>query len=197
MDDRKSRIANMATLAQLVQQESGNRNRYRQALDMLIEAEEEADKLVADLKEALAEYVKEGERLKAKFRASRGQGFFDARGDKSKEAQSANKGKGKDRARAESETPDLDLEADEEGIPKNPAGDAHRAKGISLHQRLREARIVLHKIKFVQGDVYHVLGKSYEDAENDAYAAAEDLRKELLKSECVAIEKSQDELILS
>ena len=36
-----------------------------------------------------------------------------------------------------------------------------------------------------------------EDAENDAYAAAEDLRKELLKSECVAIEKSQDELILS
>ena len=49
----------------------------------------------------------------------------------------------------------------------------------------------------MQGDVYHVLGKSYEDAENDAYAAAEDLRKELLKSECGAIEKSQDELILS
>ena len=46
---------------------------------------------------------------------------------------------------------------------------------------MREARISLHKIKFLQGDVYHVLGKSYEVSENEAYAAAEDLRRLLLR----------------
>ncbi|KAI0706718.1 SNF2 family N-terminal domain-containing protein [Cerioporus squamosus] len=188
MDDRKNRVAIMTTLAQLIQQEDGNRNRYRQALDLLIEGEQEADKLVADLKEALAEHVKEGERLKAEFRASRRQGSSAAQSDKSKQDQTEDKGKG--RARNESETPDLDLEEDEEGIPKNPAGDAHRAKGTSLHQRLREARIILHKIKFLQGDVYHVLGKSYENSENEAYAAAEDLRRQLLKGTEEAAEKA-------
>ncbi|RPD76905.1 hypothetical protein L226DRAFT_459082 [Lentinus tigrinus ALCF2SS1-7] len=188
MDDRKSRVANMSALAQLIQRENGNRNRYRQALDLLVEAEQEADKLVTDVKEALAEHIKEGERLKAEFRASRRQGSPAARSDRSKE-QSTDKGKG--RARDESEAEDnLDLEEDEEGIPRNPAGDAHRAKGTSLHQRLRESRIVLHKIKFLQGDVYHVLGKSYEDSENEAYAAAEDLRKQLLKGTEEAAEKA-------
>ncbi|RDX45998.1 hypothetical protein OH76DRAFT_1407336 [Lentinus brumalis] len=187
MDDRKSRVSNMTTLAQLIQQEDGNRNRYRQALDLLVEGEQEADKLLADLKEALAEHVKEGERLKAEFRASRRHASA-APSDKSKEDRSADKGK--DRARDESEAPDLDLEEDEEGIPKNRAGDAHRAKGTSLHQRLREARIVLHKIKFLQGDVYHVLGKSYEDSESEAYAAAEELRRQLLKGTEEAAEKA-------
>ena len=161
-----------------MQQEDGNRNRYRQALDLLLEAEKDADKLIADLKEAIAQHVKDGEALKAEMaqlRASRRKDSAQEQSDKS--ADDNRKGKG----RARSDTPDMDLEEDEEGIPRNPAGDAHRAKTTSLSNRLRESRIVLHKIKFLQGDVYHVLGKSYEDAENEAYAAAEDLRRQLLK----------------
>ncbi|KAI0702634.1 SNF2 family N-terminal domain-containing protein [Earliella scabrosa] len=188
MDDRKSKVMNTTTLAQLVQREEQNKNRYRQALDLLIEAEQEADKMMADVKEAIAQHTKEGEKLKeetAQLRAARRKGSADdqqAEGDK---------GKGKGRANGDTPEVDLqDLEADEEGIPRNPAGDAHRAKSTSLSQRLRENRIVLHKIKFLQGDVYHVLGKSYENAENEAYAAAQELRSLLLKGTEDAAQKA-------
>ena len=170
---------NTTTLAQLIQREDQNKNRYRQALDLLIEAEQEADKMMADVKDAIAQHTKEGEKLKeetAQLRAARRK----ASGDD----QQAEGDKGKGKGRANGDTPEVDLqdlEADEEGIPRNPAGDAHRAKSTSLSQRLRENRIVLHKIKFLQGDVYHVLGKSYENAENEAYAAAQELRSLLLK----------------
>ena len=161
---------NTTRLAQLVQREDQNKNRYRQALDLLIEAEQEADKMMADVKEAIAQHTKEGERLKeetARLRAARRKGFADD--------QEAEGDKGKGKGRANGDTPEVDLqglEADGEGIPRNPAGDAHRAKSTSLSQRLRENRIVFHKIKSLQGDVYHVLGKPYENAENEAYAAA-------------------------
>ena len=179
----------MTTLAQLMQQDEDNRNRYRQALDMLLEAEREVDQLIADLKEAQAEYAKERERLKtemAQLRASRRQGSSETRSEKSKEGDAGNavaKGKGKEKEQEASDSPELDLDEDDEGIPRNPAGDAHRAKGLFLNARMRVVRIALHKIKFLQGDVYHVLGKSYEDAENEAYAAAEELRRTLLRGQ--------------
>ena len=47
----------------------------------------------------------------------------------------------------------------------------------------RESRVTLHRVKFLQGDVYHVLGGSNAAAEDAAYAAAEDIRRGLLKSE--------------
>lgn len=177
-------ISTMTTLAQLLQREDGNRNRYRQALDVLLEAEQDADSLLADVKEALAQHAKEGEQLKAEIaqlRASRRQGSTDTRKDNG-ETSANGKGKQKDAAPRQNDTPELDLDADEEGIPRTPAGEAHKAKGVSLAQRLRESRIVLHKIKFLQGDLYHTLGKSYENSENDAYAVAEELRHLLLKS---------------
>ncbi|KAI0742548.1 SNF2 family N-terminal domain-containing protein [Daedaleopsis nitida] len=186
MDDRKNKITTMTTLAQLLQQDDGNRNCYRQALDILLEAEHDADTLLADIKDALAQHTKEGEQLKAEMaqlRASRRQGSADTRNDnKNGQSSDIGKGKGKELAPAQSDTPEPDFDADEEGIPRTPAGEAHKAKGVSLAQRLRESRIVLHKIKFLQGDLYHTLGKSHENSENDAYAAAEDLRRLLLKS---------------
>ena len=81
---------------------------------------------------------------------------------------------------------------------------------MALQQRLREAQIVLHKVYFLKGDVryvsfpslspyvalstlididailslqvYHILGATHSDAENEAYAGAEELRRLLLKS---------------
>ena len=179
VEDRKDKISGMTTLAQLTQLDEDNRNRYRQALDLLVGAEQEADRLVTDLKEALVEHAKEREKLKAELRASRRQGSTGAQSSTSKNTEEEH-GKGKGKERARSETP-LDLDEDEEGLPRNAIGEAHKAKSTYLHGRMREARISLHKIKFLQGDVYHVLGKSYEVSENEAYAAAEDLRRLLLR----------------
>lgn len=168
------KVSAMATLAQLLQQDESKLNRYREALDMLVAAETEAQKLVSDLSDVLSEHAKEGEKLKeetTRLRELRHQATSHHAADHSK-------GKG----RARSDSPDHDsVEADEEGLPHNPIGDAHRAKAGMLQNRIRDARIILHKVKFLQGDVYHVLGEQYANQENEAYAAAEELRRVLLK----------------
>ncbi len=178
----------MAALAQLTQQDEDNRNRYRQALDLLVDAEQEADRLIADLKEALVEHAKEREKIKADLRASRCQGSAGAHSNAGKNIEGElEKGKGKERAH--SETP-IELDEDEEGLPRNTIGEAHKNKSMYIQGRMREARIALHKIKFLQGDVYHVLGKSYEASENEAYAAAEELRRLLLRGMAYCVELS-------
>jgi E3 ubiquitin-protein ligase SHPRH len=70
-------------------------------------------------------------------------------------------------------------EGEDLGLPKTPAGDEHRTKRSAIKQRLRECRLLLHKVNFLQGDVFHVLGKSEE--EDAAYQAADELRHQLLK----------------
>ncbi|KAI8992837.1 SNF2 family N-terminal domain-containing protein [Trametes punicea] len=181
MEDRKTKVSGMAYLAQLLQQDELNRNRYREALDILLKAEKEAQKLVDDLVDTLAEHAKEGEELKAetaKRREERRQASI----------HNANE-KGKGRGR--SDTPDHDrIDADDEGLPHNPVGDAHRAKRSMLQNRIRDARMVLHKVKFLEGDVYHVLGEQYANQENDAYAAAEELRRILLRGTEEAAERA-------
>ena len=102
-------------------------------------------------------------------------------------------GKGKGRAFERDSTSPIDLDLDpnddedveDRGLPKTPAGEDHRAKRTALLARLRECLMVLHRVKFLQGDVYHVLGSSYLERENAAYADAESLRKDLLKCESV------------
>ena len=104
----------------------------------------------------------------------------------------------KERRRNETvENPELALDEDDQGIPRKPAGDAHRAKGLFLHARMHIARIALHNIKVLQRDVYHVVGKSCENAENKAYAAAEELRRTLLQDQYLPMRRGWLELILS
>ena len=123
--------------------------------------------------------------------------------------QDLNRGKGKERVRELSPS-NLSDGSEDIGIPKNAAGDEHLHKRMALQQRLREAQIVLHKVYFLKGDVryvsfpslspyvalstlididaflslqvYHILGATHSDAENEAYAGAEELRRLLLKS---------------
>jgi E3 ubiquitin-protein ligase SHPRH len=101
------------------------------------------------------------------------------------------KGKGKERERFsdnenedddedEESEPDGEVDPEEKDLPKTPAGEEHRIKRRAIKQRLREGQLVLHRVKFLQGDVFHVLGKSAD--EDAAYQAAETLRHELLKS---------------
>jgi len=62
-------------------------------------------------------------------------------------------------------------------LPRTPAGEDHLNKKRALQQRLRECYLTLHRIKFLQGDVYHVLGETRAADEDAAYAAAEDVRR--------------------
>lgn len=94
-------------------------------------------------------------------------------------------GKGKEREREASVVSSAfsdDSSSEDRGLPRTPAGKEHRSKRGALRNRLRECRLVLHRVKFLQGDVYHVLGDSHSPLENDAYGAAEVIRRELLKS---------------
>lgn len=42
---------------------------------------------------------------------------------------------------------------------------------------------MMHRVKFLEGDVYHMLGASQSAAEDAAYAEAENIRRAILKSE--------------
>ncbi|KAF8870912.1 SNF2 family N-terminal domain-containing protein [Gymnopilus junonius] len=88
------------------------------------------------------------------------------------------KGKGKARERVD-EDEGSEVDPEEFGLPKTPAGDEHRTKRRAIKQRLRDGYLLLHRVVFLKGDVYHVLQKS--DKEDAAYHAADKLRRELLK----------------
>ena len=72
------------------------------------------------------------------------------------------------------------IDGDDDDLPQNAAGQEHRIKHRALQQRLRECQITMHRVRFLQGDVHHSLGRTEE--ENASYAAAEELRRILLQS---------------
>ena len=74
-----------------------------------------------------------------------------------------------------------DNESDDGGLPKTPASDEHLHKSRALQQRLRDCYLTLHKVKFLQGDIYHWMGASKVAEEEIAYGAADGIRKKLLK----------------
>jgi E3 ubiquitin-protein ligase SHPRH len=76
---------------------------------------------------------------------------------------------------------DLSPSSSDHNIPKTTADEEYAVKRRALHQRLREVRLVLHRVKFLQGDVYHVLGGQYSAEEALAYSVADEIRRDLLK----------------
>jgi E3 ubiquitin-protein ligase SHPRH len=78
------------------------------------------------------------------------------------------------------------------GREKSPTPASDSSEGALLNEeltnrrrafqhRLREVRIVQHRIKFLQGDVCHVLGDQQVALENEAYSTADQIRRDLLK----------------
>ncbi|KAG2078621.1 hypothetical protein BDR04DRAFT_1087088 [Suillus decipiens] len=180
MDDRKAKVQTLIRLAQLQQHNEQNLDRYQHALDYLTTAEQEANEIIDDIKTTIAEHQIKGEALKNEARILR-----ESRQPDLPDLSKTDKGKGR---RAMSPLTDIDDDFDDvedvedRGLPKTPAGEEHSIKRRALQQRLRECLMVLHRVKFLQGDVYHVLGASHSDKEDASYAAAETLRKNLLKS---------------
>ena len=61
--------------------------------------------------------------------------------------------------------------------------DDDTGKRSGIANRLREAELLLHKVTFLMGDIYHTLGHKYSNEEGEAYANAELIRRKLLKGE--------------
>ncbi|KAI6002459.1 SNF2 family N-terminal domain-containing protein [Pisolithus orientalis] len=182
MDDRKAKIHSLVRLAQLQQHCQDDRIRYQQALNHLLAAENEVNELITEVQAAIAQHHQKGEALKKAaqaLRESRKQNLADQ-----SQPLASHKGKEKETGREPSPFSDDgdEDEVEDRGLPNNPAGEEHRTKRHGLQQRLRECWMILHRVKFLQGDVYHVLGPSLSEQENACYTAAETLRRDLLKS---------------
>lgn len=130
--------------------------------------------ILAEIREAIVEHNEKGEILKQEAAARR------ASGKQTDLVPSTSKGKGKEKQREESIA--LTDDTGDDDLPKNPAGEEHRHKKHAQTARLRENNIVMHHIHFLLGDTYHALGETHEQEENEAYAAAQDIRRKLLKS---------------
>ncbi|KAJ7126620.1 SNF2 family N-terminal domain-containing protein [Mycena crocata] len=170
IEDCKSKVQGLVRMAQL-QQQGVDKNRYQHCLETLLLAEKETKQLIKEIESVIATHEANNPLHQDQE--------IDAEEEDSNPSPNS-KGKGKERERSLS--PLSDLESDDEGDPRSPAVKEHRAKRHSLKHRLREFRLVMHRVKFLQGDTYHMLGESQLEAENAAYAEAETIRRSLLKT---------------
>lgn len=184
-------VQSLVRHSQLQQQDEANINRYQSALETLDLAEKDTQKHLEEIQTTLAKHDAKGKEMKAEAARLR-QARVRA---SSLDVTAAQKGKGKEREGFSgdegededdlSEHNDGEDDPEEKDLPKTSAGEEHRTKRRAIKQRLREGQLVLHRVKFLQGDVYHVLGKSRE--EDATYQAAETLRRELLKGSFISI----------
>ncbi|KAI0321149.1 SNF2 family N-terminal domain-containing protein [Amylostereum chailletii] len=173
MEDRRTKINELARCAQLTQHAKHIQARHHKSAEILLQAEKEANQLIEDIKTELAHHNEKGEALKREVVAL---------GAARKQHSTADNLKAKGKGRAASPSTDSEDNDSEDGdIPDTPAGKEHKHKKHGMQSRLREADLSLHRVKFLQGDVYHVLGEGKAVEEARAYAAAEELRRQLLK----------------
>ncbi|KZS95380.1 hypothetical protein SISNIDRAFT_408473 [Sistotremastrum niveocremeum HHB9708] len=181
MDDRKNMLQLSIRHAQLIQSDENNHQRYQNALALLLECQAGASQLLHDLDSASQEHRRAGFILR-------------------REALRQHKGiETEDNGTAMEESQDVDvdmessdIEDEENSLPKTIAGQEHSAKTLSLQLRYREAQVVQHRIYFLLGDVYHVLGSTV--AETEAYEKAEEVRRSILKVSEVTAVKAMERL---
>lgn len=152
-------------------------NHYQNALRTLESAEKDVNQFLDEIRDILAKHEVKGRELKESEDAARLKREH-ATSETSVAVDANDKGKGKAPQRGE-EGLDHEDDPEDKGLPKTPAGEEHRNKSTTLKQRLREGLVILHRVKFLQGDVQHVLGNSAK--EDAAYDAAEKLRRQLLQ----------------
>ena len=152
-------------MAQLQYKDKGDTNRVQHALQTLLQAENQALALTEEIKAAL-------DKLKTPHDLSPKK--------VTPETSSMDNGKGKQRAVSEDPQDDTTSDSDE-GLGHSAVSEERRRKRGALQSRFRECRLTLHRVKFFQGDMYHCLGERSAVAEDAAYEAAGEIRKELLR----------------
>ncbi|KAK7030788.1 SNF2 family helicase [Favolaschia claudopus] len=166
LDDCRIKVQGLSQMAQL-QQLGDDKNRYRHCLETLLLAEKEAAQLIEEIESTIATHE-----------ASRGQGTEVERAPST----SPSKGKGKERESSILSLSEVDSDDDTDDDSQTQALKEFRIKRRALKQRLREAKLVMHRVKFLQGDAYHMLGATQSAAEDAAYAEAEKIRRGILKT---------------
>ncbi|KAI9435845.1 SNF2 family N-terminal domain-containing protein [Lactarius indigo] len=184
IDDRRNKINTMAVTTQIMQHDPRLDHPEENCLEILLQAENEADHVISEVLSYIADHDAEGEKLIAEAATLRA-----ARREKRASTQNAgniHRGDDEDDGRQEDHRSSMfddddDSLSDHEGLPKTAAGEEHVHKSRALQQRLRECYLTLHRVKFLQGDVYHWMGGSKAEEEAAAYGAADGLRSKLLK----------------
>ncbi|THH04137.1 hypothetical protein EW145_g5749 [Phellinidium pouzarii] len=187
MGEKKSRIQILIKRAQLIQHDDERLQKDEVALQMLLGAKSDMDTLCMEICDVITEHNAKGEILKEEAAAA-------AQRQANEHIRSVGASMAKDKHR---QRDNISEDSADDELPKTPAGDEHRNKKYALQARLRECHVVLHQLQFLLGDIYHVLGETYSSKEDDAYAAAEELRKRLLKSTEQAADLSIAQLKLS
>lgn len=169
----------MVTAMQIIQHNPCLDHREEKCLEILLQAEKEADDVISEVLSSIAGHDVEGEKLIAEAAALR-VARAEMRARQHAGHNTEDEGGKRQTDHRSSKFDDDDL-SDNEALPKNVAGEEHLHKTRALQQRLRECYLALHRVKFLQGDVYHWMGESKAVEEAAAYAAAEGLRSKLLK----------------
>lgn len=151
------------------QQQTQEPNRYHQALQTLQAAEQDVNRLIEEHEIAIRQHREKGEALKTQVLALPQDDLQEpSQHELNEEPGTSEKGKEREHSPGDD-------------FAGTSVGEEHATKRRALQQRLREVRLVLHRIKFLQGDVYHVLGGQYTASETEAYGIAEEIRRDLLK----------------
>jgi len=164
--------------AQLQQKNDSVHNHYQNALRTLDSAEKDTNQFLDGIRDTLAKHDVKGKGLKEEALAAQRRREHVMSETSATVDADKGKGKAKDEEVPEDVHEDHD-DPEDKGLPKTPAGEEHRNKRKALKQRLRDGFLILHRVKFLQGDVLHVLGDSSK--EDAAYEAAEKLRRQLLQ----------------
>lgn len=156
--------------------------REEKCLEILLQAEKEANCVIAEVLSSIANHDAEGKKLMAEAAALRAE----RRGKQTsrQDAGHTSEDDGRDGRQEDHHSSMFDEDdnvSESEGLPKTVAGEEHVHKSRALQQRLREFYLTLHRVKFLQGDVYHWMGESKTEEEVVAYEAADGLRSKLLK----------------
>lgn len=138
------------------QQQTQDPNRHHIALQMLQNAEGDISQLIEELENAIRRYSGKGKASKTPV-----------------DSEALNNGPTSNNKENGHET------SPHEEKTTTSLEEEKAVRRRTLNQRLRETRLVLHRIKFLQGDVYHVLDNQYSSEES--YGIANEIRRELLK----------------
>ncbi|KAJ7050573.1 SNF2 family N-terminal domain-containing protein [Mycena amicta] len=173
IEDCKSKIQSLIEMAQ-IQKNGDDKNRYQISLETLLLAEKESLQLIQEIQSSIAAHE-----------ATAPQPTSEREAERVSRSPPRDKGKGKQRERSLSPLSAIDSEDeenDDDSEEMNAVLKQHRSRKSALKLRAREAQLVFHRVKFLQGDLFHMLGEAHTASEVAAYDEAESIRRVVLST---------------
>lgn len=171
----------MVRYARLQQYDEINDARYQLSSDCLRNCENDTNEVIEEIEDVIHDHDLVGQALEGGATIGRS-----STEPLDLSLQSPLKGKA---ARGPQETTEDEFDepsgSEEIDLPKTLARNAHKSKKRALLQRLREFKLLLHRIKFLQGDLWSARGELYAVPESEAYEAADQIRRTLLNGKVV------------